>query len=207
MKNIFDRMAYIREADDDEDINTDFTDNTDDEEVEENPEEPTEDESTGGDTDFTNLGDDNEDSNDEEPEEDDGSSDEDIDDEYSDEEDTGEEEKDVKSMENELYEELSPFEISTRNTELKDSYVSLYDFINEFLLRIQDIKKSNTNIKILEYCEDKLISTKSLVYNHIVRNFTTNSYITNQIMYKQYLFIISKISDLMKKISTEDKTN
>ena len=54
---------------------------------------------------------------------------------------------DLVAKEKELYSSLSAFDIQIRNEEIKVSFSKLYDFINEYLNILADVKKSNVNLK------------------------------------------------------------
>ena len=117
------------------------------------------------------------------------------------------EEVDIIAMEKELFADMSEFDRMARNEELKESFNNLYIFILRLLKRISQIKSSNVNLKVLEFCEQKIIDLKKLTYHHIVYNYTNTSYIQNQIRYKTTLFTISKIIDMLNKISQDTKND
>lgn len=220
MKDIFNRDNYIIEAEDD--VETDFsstlndkpessdepdTDDTDTEAPDTDFGSTSEDE-PDTDTDFsstTTTSNEDDDDNEDQPEEGDV-----VDDTSEEEELEPEEEEepvDIRALEKELYSDFSDSDIEIRNEELKECYVKVYSFIKEYIDKITDVKKSNINLKVLEYCEDKLIELKLLTYKYITVNFTTNTYIQNQIRYKQILFTLSKITDILTKISDENEIN
>lgn len=215
MKDIFNIPHYILEADDDN-IDTDFssatdanTDNNDDDVNTDDTVEDVDTDFTGGDggiDDGETADGDSEDGIEGEPQEDnpdnpDTEEDAGIEGDYQE-----DEEVDIIAMEKELFADMSDFDRMTRNEELKESFNNLYTFILKLLGRISQVKSSNVNLKVLEFCEQKILDLKQLTYHHIVYNFTNTSYIQNQIRYKTILFTISKIIDMLNKISN-DTTN
>lgn len=214
MKDIFNIPHYILEADDDQD--TDFTsaidantDDNDDVDTDDITDDDVETDFTGNDggiDDGETTDTDGEEGIEGEPQDNqEGEPDGDeagIDGEEDYQED---EEVDILAMEKELFADMSEFDRMTRNEELKESFNNLYIFILRLLGRIVQIKSSNVNLKVLEFCEQKILDLKKLTYHHIVHNFTNTTYIQNQIRYKTILFTISKILDMLNKISQDTK--
>lgn len=226
MIDIFDKRNYIIEEGEDEDINPvtsntgddalsddevdDLFDNKggSDEPPEDNPEDgalsddEVDDLFDGQDDNQTQTNDEGESEEDTDTEEEPGEEpdgEEDIED-----EEEPQEEKSLFELEQELYASLEPHQKQNRNEELKDSFVRLYTFIQALLDRIITVKKSNVNIKILEFGENKLRELHSLTYDYIMNSYNNNTYIQNNIRYKQNLIIIKKVLNLLENIEQKD---
>src|SRR5574344_1085612 len=122
------------------------------------------------------------------------------------EENTDEETEDDSSFENlkkieyELFSSLTPEQITIKNYELKQNFISLYATIGTTLVRINDISKSDDNIETLKFITDKLLELREMIDFNITTAYDTRTFIENNIIYQQCLSTLNAISDIIASI-------
>jgi len=212
-----------------EDKPTDDTTNTEDEEdykipddeETDKPEEGTNDE-TEDNTEENNLDDNPTDETDGETN--DGSDDEDFkmedsDDTEGDVEDTGNEtdeipdettdgKSEIQSLEDDLFKDLTPEQMTIKQIELKQQYIDLFDSISDIVSRVNKITKTTDNNNIIEFVTNKMAELKDLVHFYLNNTYTTKTYIENTMNYQQYILILNTINKMLKEIIPKtDKSN
>ena len=208
-----DYTAGADSAGDEDDYTTDVDSAGDDNDSEEetSTEDTGEDDYTSG---ADTAGDDNTDTSDEEETDDytadasgDGSEEESEDTDTDDgEENTDEETEDdssfenLKKIESELFSSLTPEQITIKNYELKQNFISLYATIGTTLVRINDISKSDDNIESLKFITDKLLELREMIDFNITTAYDTRTFIENNIIYQQCLSTLNAISDIIASI-------
>ena len=192
----------------------------DDEETDE-PEEGTNDE-TEDNTEENNLVDNPTDETDGETN--DGSDDEDFkmedsDDTEGDVEDTGDEtdeipdettdgKSEIQSLEDDLFKDLTPEQMTIKQIELKQQYIDLFDSISDIVSRVNKITKTTDNNNIIEFVTNKMAELKDLVHFYLNNTYTTKTYIENTMNYQQYILILNTINKMLKEIIPKtDKSN
>ena len=116
--------------------------------------------------------------------------------------DDGEVDK-LKQLEDELFSNLTPEQISIKNIELKKNYIELYDTINRTINRVNKIPKSDTTINVIAFITEKLIELKDMVNFNITKNYKSKTYIENYTDYEQSLAILSTLNKILSEINVE----
>lgn len=203
--------ASTEDNDEDYTAGADSAGNDNDSEEETSTEDTGEDDYTSG---ADTAGDEDSDTSDEEETDDytadasgDGSEEESEDTDTDDgEENTDEETEDdssfenLKKIESELFSSLTPEQITIKNYELKQNFISLYATIGTTLVRINDISKSDDNIETLKFITDKLLELREMIDFNITTAYDTRTFIENNIIYQQCLSTLNAISDIIASI-------
>lgn len=106
----------------------------------------------------------------------------------------------LKKLESELFSSLTPEQITIKNYELKQNFISLYATIGTTLVRINDISKSDDNIETLKFITDKLLELREMIDFNITTAYDTRTFIENNIIYQQCLSTLNAISDIIASI-------
>ncbi len=106
----------------------------------------------------------------------------------------------LKKIESELFSSLTPEQITIKNYELKQNFISLYATIGTTLVRINDISKSDDNIETLKFITDKLLELREMIDFNITTAYDTRTFIENNIIYQQCLSTLNAISDIIASI-------
>ena len=106
----------------------------------------------------------------------------------------------LKKIESELFSSLTPEQITIKNYELKQNFISLYATIGTTLVRINDISKSDDNIESLKFITDKLLELREMIDFNITTAYDTRTFIENNIIYQQCLSTLNAISDIIASI-------
>ena len=113
--------------------------------------------------------------------------------------------EDLKKIEAELFSSLTPEQIAIKNSELKQRFIDIYETINNTLIRINDVSKSDNNIETLKFVTTKLIELRDMVHFNITTAYQTRTYIENSIIYQQCLSTVNAISDIINTIEVPEE--
>lgn len=111
---------------------------------------------------------------------------------------------DLKSMEDEIFADLTDQQKDIRDNELRQNYISLYDTIDEAEKRINNIVKDEHTGRVLEFITRKMNELKELVHHNLTKVFNTRTYIENQTALAQCVAIMNTICDMLDSIAKED---
>lgn len=111
---------------------------------------------------------------------------------------------DIKKIEDELFEELSPEQKAIKNKELKQQFVRLYYVIERFKEKVDTINKNSDNIQIISRVGDSLDKLSKLVKYYIIVTYNTKSYFENKSDIYYCLWALDRINKLICTIAPED---
>ena len=116
--------------------------------------------------------------------------------------------KDLKSLEKTLFADLSPEQMSIKNSELMQNYMDLYETLNHIFDNINKIPKDYNNTRVLAFITDKVLDLKDMVHSIITVSYSTKTYVENLTVYKQCLLILKQIDNMLKGlIDSKHKEN
>ena len=214
-----DANDYTRDPDEDEVDNepaTDYTTDPDDTDTtEDNNDDTTNDDANNDDaTDYTEDPDDNDVDNEPatdyttDPDEDNTEDNNDD----TDSEDTTEDDQqqvsgasgELKTIEGDLFKDLSPEQLRLKNIELKQQYIEVYGTITATLTRLEKVVKNDENTKPLKFITEKLSELKDLVSYYLRETYDTKSYIENNVMYQKYLVVLNTVTEMLDKLKIKE---
>lgn len=113
---------------------------------------------------------------------------------------------DLKSMEDEIFADLSPEQKDIRDNELKQRYIDLYSVIDDAERRINNIIKSETTAEILEFITRKMNELKALIHHNLTKVYDTRTYTENQAALQECIAIMNTICEMLDKIAEDETT-
>lgn len=111
----------------------------------------------------------------------------------------------LKDLEAQLFSNLTPEQISIKDTELKMQYIDLYKAVDKVLSRVSNLNKTDENISVLDFVNKKLSETKVMLNDYIVKTYQTNSYFENQLNLKHFTLILEYINKILEGIKEKPK--
>lgn len=187
-------------------------DDTDNEDSENNSEEENPDETESGDDESSEannytMGDIEEDEESDDTNEDETSNEEESEENNTDDTSSQESESELKSLENDIFKDISPEQMNIKIMELKKQYLEVHVTITDVLTRTNKIPKTSHNMSVLEFIINKLMELKDIVQFYLANTFDTKSYVENMVNYQQYLATLNTINRLLKEISRKKENN
>ena len=113
---------------------------------------------------------------------------------------------DLKSLEKTLFADLTPEQMSIKNSELLQNYMDLYETLNHIFDNINKIPKNYNNTRVLSFITDKILDLKDMVHSIITVSYATKTYVENLTVYKQCLLILQQIDGMLQGL-VGSKTN
>ena len=107
----------------------------------------------------------------------------------------------LESMEKNLFADLTPQQLSIKNTELLQNYINLHSSLESVFSNLNKIDKNYQNSRIIDFIADKVIELKDMVSYIITDVYTARTYVENLVEYKKCLLIFHQISTMCKTIS------
>lgn len=112
---------------------------------------------------------------------------------------------DLKSLEDEIFGDLSDQQKDIRDNELKSSYIALYNTIDEAEKRINNIVKNENTGKVLEFVTRKMNELKQLIHHNLTVVYPTRTYVENQTALQECIAIMNIICTMLESIAKEDE--
>ena len=104
----------------------------------------------------------------------------------------------LKSLEKDLFADLTPEQLSIKNSELLQNYIDLYDSLETIFDNVNKIPKTYTNTRAIEFIADKLVELKEMVNQVITTTYITKTYVENLTVYKQCLLMLQQLNTMLK---------
>ena len=114
---------------------------------------------------------------------------------------------DLKTTEEELYDNLTPEQLDIKHKELKDQYGRMYDMIMSLIDRIGDVSPSEENIGTMQYVSKTLSTLKDMIIDYISKVYQTKSYIENSINYGRFLAQLNGINKILEEMNSKNEEN
>ena len=75
------------------------------------------------------------------------------------------------------------------------------------ITRVDNLNKKESNLDTLDFISKKLQELKILVNDYIIKTYSTNGYLENQINLKKYLLVLEYINKMLSEINSYEKKN
>lgn len=111
----------------------------------------------------------------------------------------------IKELEGEIFEDLSDDQKAIRTKELKDNFIKLYNIIIGFKDKLEYVKKTSDNIKIVTAASYELDKLAVLVSYYITKTFPTKTYIENKADFYYAMWVLNRINDLLGTLVEDEK--
>lgn len=111
--------------------------------------------------------------------------------------------------EKEIFSDLTEDQMKIKVKELKESYTTFLEVIDDINSRITAIPKNSANIKILKFISSKLLELKKIANDYLISSFPTKTYIENVIFYQTSLAQLNTIKKVLEEMAdkSENKDN
>ena len=116
---------------------------------------------------------------------------------------------DLVDKEKEIFSDLTEDQMKIKVKELKESYTTFLEVIDDINSRITAIPKNSANIKILKFISSKLLELKKIANDYLISSFPTKTYIENVIFYQTSLAQLNTIKKVLEEMAdkSENKDN
>ena len=118
---------------------------------------------------------------------------------------TTEDPNSLKSLERDLFKDLTPEQLAIKNTELMKNFIDLYDTVNNVFDSINKIPKTFTNIIILEFVSNGFVELKERVNTIITVSYATKTYAENYAIFQECLITMEKLNKILKGLLLSSK--
>ena len=109
-------------------------------------------------------------------------------------------EQDPKEKEQELFSSLKPEQMAIKQEELKSQYKNLYDSINGSLDKLKKVSHTTQDDHLLDFLVRKLLDTRDICRDSLIKTFDTKSYVENQIQLQRLIAVYSMITTLVSNV-------
>ena len=90
--------------------------------------------------------------------------------------------------------------MAIKNAELLQNYINLHETLQKVYNDINNIPKSYSNSRILEYITKKTAELRDMISYTITDTYVTRTYVENLVAYKQSLLILTQINAVLKSL-------
>ena len=108
--------------------------------------------------------------------------------------------EEMKNLEKELNSRLNNKQINIQNVDLKKRYIEIYNIASSLNDRIEKIPKNEDTLVVIDFCLNKILELKQLIYDYLTNAYDTKTYPENSINIKQYLVTLTSLNKLLKEI-------
>lgn len=106
----------------------------------------------------------------------------------------------LKTLEGDLFKDLSPEQLRLKNMELKQQYIEAYGTITASLVRLEKVYKTEESVKVVKFVSEKLSELKELISYYLKSTYDTKSYVENNIMYQKYLMVLNTVTEILDRL-------
>lgn len=117
---------------------------------------------------------------------------------------TTEEDSELQSLEDEIFQGLRDSEKAIRDRELLSLYTTMYNDINSILNKLGGVPKTEKIIQPLEYCTNKLTDLREILFSYILSTYNLKTYIENMTNYYEFLATIQAINKILSELKEKD---
>lgn len=114
---------------------------------------------------------------------------------------------DLKDVEGQLFGDLTPEQQAFKHKELLSLFHGLYKSVDKAVLRVNDIPKTDMNVKVIELVAKVLVELKEMLHLNITESYWTRTYFENEMLYQQCLAQYNYVIRMLEQIVPEEKNN
>lgn len=114
---------------------------------------------------------------------------------------------DLKDVEGQLFGDLTPEQQAFKHKELLNLFHGLYKSVDKAVLRVNDIPKTDMNVKVIELVAKVLVELKEMLHLNITESYWTRTYFENEMLYQQCLAQYNYVIRMLEQIVPEEKNN
>lgn len=111
----------------------------------------------------------------------------------------------LKTIDKDIFSNLTPEQMAIKHEELKRQYLQLYDDTGHVLERLNDLPKSSTTFEIITFICEELSKLRTILVDYLVKTYPLHSYFENLLNYNQYLGVLAGVNQLMDELPAENE--
>ena len=112
-------------------------------------------------------------------------------------------EEDVVDNNTNIFDSLTAEEQQIKIRELKNQYKELYSSTDDLIDRLSNFCADESNYHVINKVSDALRRVRQYLGDYFVYTFPTKTFIENDIMYNEFLYIVSRISSVLEKFAKQ----
>ena len=112
---------------------------------------------------------------------------------------------DIKQLEDDIFAALTPEQIEMKKTELKSQFAKLYEAIDKTIERLSKVDRTSQSISEINFVTKKLLDLRDLLKESLVDNFSSKTYVENQIILQRHMVIYAALTNVVENIGKKRK--
>ena len=111
----------------------------------------------------------------------------------------------MKSLEDSIFNQLSPEQQKSKIKELKNLYDDVYDRCQTVINMVASSEKDPQHAKVYDYVVNSLVDLQKYIRDYLSSIFDSKTYIENMTELQKYLAILDTVSNVFKEIKNSIK--
>ena len=103
-----------------------------------------------------------------------------------------------------LFNQLSPEQKKIADLELKGQFIELFEKINEFKLKVDNLERNDDNTKVLTRVSNALLQLSNLIKSYVQFTYQTKTYIENKSELFYSIWTLDKVVKLFDTVCPKD---
>ena len=112
--------------------------------------------------------------------------------------------EEIKNLNGLLFNQLSPEQKKIADLELKGQFIELFEKINEFKMKVDNLDRNDENTKVFTRVSNTLMQLSNLIKSYIQFTYQTKTYIENKSELFYSIWTLDKIVKLFDTVYPKD---
>ena len=112
--------------------------------------------------------------------------------------------EEIKTLNGLLFNQLSPEQKKIADLELKGQFIELFEKINEFKLKVDNLERNDDNSKVLNRVSNALMQLSNLIKSYVQFTYQTKTYIENKSELFYSIWTLDKVVKLFDTVCPKD---
>ena len=112
----------------------------------------------------------------------------------------------IKQLEDELFQNLTPEQVEVKKVELKEQYVKLYEDIDKVIDKLSKVERQEDYIRPINFVVKKLMEMRELLKDALTINFKSKSYMENQILLMRFMSNYTTLTKIIEELNKSKDT-
>ena len=117
---------------------------------------------------------------------------------------TDQDTEEIKNLNSLLFNQLSPEQKKIADLELKGQFIELFEKINEFKLKVDNLERNDDNTKVLTRVSNALLQLSNLIKSYVQFTYQTKTYIENKSELFYSIWTLDKVVKLFDTVCPKD---
>ena len=106
----------------------------------------------------------------------------------------------IKQLEDELFQNLTPEQVEAKKVELKEQYVKLYEDIDKVIEKLSKVERQEDSIRPINFVAKKLMELRDLIKDALTINFKSKSYMENQTLLMRFMGNYTTLTKIIEEL-------